>query len=75
MVGVMLVILGCLTIGWGQWLAPRRLRQVRDRATPKGAAWYDAFTARPLVRGTFRVAVLLGWACVVIGVVFLVTEL
>lgn len=72
--GVLLIAIGLLTIGWGHWWLPRRLRQVRQRFTPAGRELYDSRMQRPAARLLFRLPLPVGVVGVIIGAVFLVTE-
>lgn len=72
--GALLIGVGFITIFWGRWLAPRWLRKVRERATPGGRGRYDSFMERPAVGRLFRAAASLGGVIMLIGVVYLVTE-
>jgi hypothetical protein len=63
--GVLLIAVGLITIGWGHWLLPRRLRQIRQRFTPAGRELYDSRMQHPAAR--LMLAIL-------IGVVFLLNE-
>jgi hypothetical protein len=75
MVGALLIVVGLLTLFWGQWLAPRMLWKVRARATSQGTAHYEAFFSRPLVRRIFASSAIVGCLTVGAGLVLLVTEL
>jgi hypothetical protein len=72
--GVLLIAIGLLTIGWGHWWLPRRLRQVRQRFTPAGRELYDSRTQRPVARFLFRLPLPVGTVAVIVGVVLLFTE-
>jgi hypothetical protein len=74
-VGVLLIAIGLLTVVWGHWLAPRQLRRVREKATPAGRERYDSFMKRPAVDRLFRTPAPLGGLVVLIGLVYLITEL
>ncbi len=73
-VGVLLIAIGLITIGWGHWLLPRRLRQVRQRFTPAGRELYDNRMQRPVARLFFALPLPVGVVGVIVGVVFLLTE-
>jgi len=72
-VGVLLIAIGLLTIAWGHWWLPRRLRQVRQRFTPAGRELYDSRMQRPAARLLFALPLPVGTIAVIIGVVFLLT--
>jgi hypothetical protein len=72
--GVLLIAVGLITIGWGHWWLPRRLRQIRQRFSPAGRDLYDSRMQRPVARLFFRLPLPVGTTCVIIGVVLLVTE-
>lgn len=72
--GVLLIAIGLLTIGWGHWWLPRRLRQVRRRFTPAGRELYDSRMQRPVARLFFRLPLPAGTIAVITGIVLLLTE-
>jgi hypothetical protein len=72
--GVLVIAIGLLTIAWGHWWLPRRLRQIRRRLTPAGQDLYDSRMQRPVARLLFRLPLPVGTTAVIIGVIFLVTE-
>jgi len=69
----LLIAIGLLTIAWGHWWLPRRLRQVRQRFTPAGRELYDSRMQRPAARLLFALPLPVGTIAVIIGVVFLLT--
>jgi len=70
----LLIVIGLLTIAWGHWLLPRRLRQVRQRFSPAARDLYDSRMQRPVARLFFALPLPVGTISVIIGVVFLLTE-
>jgi len=72
--GVLLIAIGLLTIAWGHWLLPRRLRRVRQRFSPAGRELYDSRMQRPAARLLFALPLPVGTIAVMIGAVFLLTE-
>jgi ABC-type spermidine/putrescine transport system permease subunit II len=70
----LLIAIGLLTIAWGHWLLPRRLRQVRQRFSPAARELYDSRMQRPVARLFFRLPLPVGAMAVIIGAVFLLTE-
>jgi hypothetical protein len=74
-VGVWLIVVGILTIGWCQLLLPHQLRKSREGTKLRGGQLYDAYFTRPAVRGLLRWAPVIGYVAVVVGVVYLLTEL
>jgi hypothetical protein len=72
--GVLLIAIGLLTIGWGHWWLPRRLREVRRRFSPAARDLYDSRMQRPITRLLFRLPLPVGTMGVIIGVVFLLSE-
>jgi hypothetical protein len=72
--GVLLIAIGLITILWGHWLLPRRLRRVRQRFSPAGRELYDSRMQRPAARLFFALPLPVGAMTVIIGVVFLLTE-
>jgi hypothetical protein len=72
--GVLLIALGLITILWGHWWLPRRLRQIRQRFSPAGRELYDSRMQRPVTRLLFRLPLPAGTMAVIVGVVFLLTE-
>jgi hypothetical protein len=72
--GVLLIAIGLLTIGWGHWWLPRRLRRIRQRFTRAGRELYDSRMRRPAARLLFRLPLPVGTIAVIIGVVLLLTE-
>jgi hypothetical protein len=72
--GVLLIAIGLLTIGWGHWWLPRRLRRVRELFSPAGRELYDSRMQRPAARLLFRLPLPVGAMGVIIGVVLLVGE-
>lgn len=75
LVGVLLIVVGLMTIGWGWWLVPLQLGKVRQPATPKGQKNYDALMNRPAISRLFRSSAIVGGAAIVVGVVYLLIEL
>jgi hypothetical protein len=73
--GILLTAIGLLTIGWGHWLLPRRMRQIRQSFSPAGRELYDSRMQRPVARLMFRLPLPVGTFAVLVGVVFLLTEL
>jgi hypothetical protein len=72
--GALLIAIGLLTIAWGHWWLPRRLRQGRGRLTPAGQDLYDSRMQRPVVRFFFRLPLPVGTMAMIVGVVFLLAE-
>jgi hypothetical protein len=72
--GALLIAIGLLTIAWGHWWLPRRLRQIRGRLTPAGQDLYDSRMQRPVARLLFALPLPVGGVGVIIGMVFLVSE-
>jgi ABC-type spermidine/putrescine transport system permease subunit II len=72
--GVFLIAIGLITILWGHWWLPRRLRQIRQRLTPAARDLYDSRMQRPVARLFFRLPLPVGTITVIVGVVFLLTE-
>jgi hypothetical protein len=72
--GVLLIAIGLITILWGHWWLPRRLRQVRLRLTPAARELYDNRMQRPVARLFFRLPLPVGTMAVIIGIVFMLTE-
>jgi hypothetical protein len=73
--GALLVAIGVLTIAWGHWWLPRRLGQIRERLTPAGQDLYDSRMQRPVARLLFALPLPVGALAVIIGMVFLLTEI
>jgi hypothetical protein len=72
--GVLLIAIGLLTIAWGYWWLPRRLRRIRQGFSPAGRDLYDSRMQRPVARLFFRLPLPVGTIAVIIGAVFLLTE-
>lgn len=72
--GIFLIAVGLLTIAWGHWLLPRRLRWVRQRFSPVARDLFDGRMQRPVARLFFALPLPVGAIAVIIGVVFLLTE-
>lgn len=73
--GISMIAVGFIAILWGGWWVPRQLSRVRERATPQGRERYDRLMA-PVVMGRIRrTSVIVGGACVLTGVVYLIVEL
>jgi hypothetical protein len=72
--GVLLIALGLATIAWGHWWLPRRLRRVRQLFSPVGRELYDSRMQRPVTRLFFALPLPVGTMCVIVGAVFLLTE-
>jgi hypothetical protein len=72
--GVFLIAIGLVTIAWGHWLLPRRLRRVRQRFSPAGRDLYDSRMQRPTARLLFQLPLPVGTMGVIVGVVLLVGE-
>jgi hypothetical protein len=72
--GALLIAIGLLTIAWGRWLLPRRLRRVRQRFSPAGRELYDSRMQRPVARFFFALPLPVGTMAVIIGAVFLLAE-
>jgi hypothetical protein len=70
----LLIAIGLLTIGWGHWWLPRRLRRIRQGFSPAGRDLYDSRMQRPVARLFFALPLPVGTMAVIIGVVFLVSE-
>ena len=71
--GVLLVAIGLLTITWGHWMLPRRLRRVRQLLAPAARDLYDSRMQRPVARLFFALPLPVGTIAVIIGAVFLLT--
>lgn len=74
-VGILLIVVGLITIVWGHWLVPRQLIRVREKATPVGRERYDSLMKRPIVNRLFKMPTPLGGVAVLIGLVYLIAEL
>jgi ABC-type spermidine/putrescine transport system permease subunit II len=72
--GVLIIAVGLLTIAWGHWLLPRRLRRVRQRFSPAARDLYDSRMQRPVARLFVALPLPVGTIAVIIGAVFLLTE-
>jgi hypothetical protein len=72
--GLLLIAIGLLTIAWGHWWLPRRLRRVRQRFTPAARELYDSRMQRPVARLLFALPLPVGTVGVIVGVVLLVSE-
>ena len=72
--GVLLIAIGLLTIAWGHWLLPRRLRRVRQLFSPAARDLFDSRMQRPVARLLFALPLPVGTMAVIVGVVFLLTE-
>ena len=72
--GVLLIAIGLITILWGHWWLPRRLRQIRRRFSPAARDLYDSRMQRPVARLFFALPLPVGTMAVIIGAVFLLTE-
>ena len=72
--GVFLIAIGLITILWGHWLLPRRLRRARLLLSPAARDLYDSRLQRPVARLFFALPLPVGTIAVIIGVVFLLTE-
>jgi hypothetical protein len=70
----LLIAIGLLTIAWGHWLLPRRLRRVRQRFSPAAQDLFDSRMQRPVARLLFRLPLPVGAMGVIVGVVLLVGE-
>jgi hypothetical protein len=68
--GVILILIGLITVLWGYWWLPRRLRWVRQRVTPAARDLYDSRMKRPGARLFFALPFPAGMFAVIIGVVF-----
>lgn len=74
-VGAWLIVVGIVVIGWCQVLLPRQLRKIREGTTIRGGQRYDAHFTRPAVRRLLSSAPVIGYLAVVIGAVYMLTEL
>ena len=72
--GVLLIAIGVMTIGWGHWWLPRRLRRVRQLFSPAARDLFDSRMQRPMARLLFRLPLPVGTIAVIVGMVFLLTE-
>jgi hypothetical protein len=70
----LLIAIGLITILWGHWWLPRRLRQIRRRFSPAARDLYDSRMQRPVARLFFALPLPVGTMAVIIGAVFLLTE-
>jgi hypothetical protein len=70
----LLIAIGLLTIAWGHWLLPRRLKRIRQRFSPAARELYDSRMQRPVARLLFRLPLPVGTMAVIIGAVFLLAE-
>jgi hypothetical protein len=73
-VGVLLIAIGLITILYGHWWLPRRLRRVRQLFSPAARDLYDSRMQRPVAWLLFRLPLPVGAVAVIIGVVFLLSE-
>jgi len=70
----LLIAIGVMTIGWGHWWLPRRLRRVRQLFSPAARDLFDSRMQRPMARLLFRLPLPVGTIAVIVGMVFLLTE-
>jgi hypothetical protein len=70
LVGGLLVAIGLITIAWSNWLIPRQLEKVRERATLKGRERYDGLMKRPMVVRLFQAPTPVGIVAILVGAVF-----
>jgi hypothetical protein len=74
-VDALLIVVGFMAIYWGGWWVPQRLRQIGERIPPQGRERYDRLMIPVTMRRMRRLSVIAGGATVLIGVVYLLTEL
>ena len=72
--GVLLIAIGLLTVAWGHWLLPRRLRRIRQGFSPAARELYESRMQRPVARLFFALPLPAGTVAVIVGVVFLLSE-
>lgn len=73
--GLLLIGIGIVTIVWGSWLTSRQLPKVRQRATLEGRERYDRIMTRPSAERLMRMPGTVGTVAILVGVVFVLTEL
>ncbi len=75
LVGVMLIAIGVVTIAWGRWLTGMQLPKVRRNATTEGRERYDRIMSRSSAETLMRAPGIVGIMEILVGVVFVLTEL
>jgi hypothetical protein len=75
LVGLLLIGVGVVTIGWGRRLTGKPLLKVRQHATPEGRERYDGIMRRPNVERLMRMPGIVGTLAVLVCVAFVLTEL
>lgn len=71
---VILVLVGALTVLWGEWLLPRQLSGARAKMSVDQQRRFDYLFQRRSVRRLFATPAICGGLLIVVGVVFLLTS-